>query len=114
MEKEYVIDEAFFELFDGDFYINLMKKYNLKNRKEAKLWWDKWLNHNKQITDFKIANDWIRKVNIHRIERDIWINVMNYLPIDWAILMFDGIIVKEDISEWIKEIYNIEVTTFCI
>lgn len=117
-----IVDAAYNDIFinDKDFYLELQHKLNIKDRADAKDLFMFWINSSGYVPNFNIhtlfpvVSEYIKKYkkgnyknmasHLQRVESKIWIDdILNNIPVDWAIPIHDSVIVKE---EDIDKVYN--------
>lgn len=128
MKEKGLYDENYFNIFENnkDFYLETQYALKLKERQEAKDLFMYWVNSNGYVPDYNIHNLYPvvskyikdRKKGsykdmasyLQRIESKIWIDdIMNTIPVEWALPIHDCVIVKEkdadDVLEFCKMKY---------
>lgn len=118
MREKGIVDKNYEEAFELDFYVYLVQKLNLIDRKQAKDLFMYFLNSSGYVPDYKIhilfpiTSKFIRSLKtknykdassyLQRIEAKIWIDdLLENIPTDFAIPIHDCLIVRD------KEVYKI-------
>ena len=114
MKEVDIIDESYFDIFDNkkDFYLIIMNKLNLNDRKQAKDLFMYWLNSAGYVPDYQIHNlfpkvsKFIEKLKdnhykdsasfMQRKEAKIWIDdLLENLPVSFGLTIHDSLIIKD-------------------
>jgi hypothetical protein len=115
MKQKGIIDPLYNDIFENnkDFYLELQYRLNLINREDAKELFMFWINGHgyvpnfnihvifpvvsKYIKDYKSGDYKNMASHLQRVESKIWIDdILNNIPIDWALPVHDSVIVKEE------------------
>jgi len=128
MKEKGIYDKEFYDIFESgkDFYLYLIEKLKLKNRKEAKDLFLFWINSNGYVPNtgifqlFQTTSNFIKSLKtrsykdaasfLQRREAKIWIDdLLENIPTNFALPIHDALLVRtyevQSIFEYCKEKY---------